>query len=140
MKTHTYIPKILFFIMFLFGVNFCFSQQMVYQPINSAFGGSYLNYSWLLNSANAQNQFDNSKTTGYKPTSSIGGFSDSINRQILNKISQGLFGGDTGGAMIPGVYNLGTMNITIAEYFGGLNISIIDINTGEQTNINVPNQ
>lgn len=140
MKIITQIQKILFFNFFLLGFGFCFSQQMVYQPVNPAFGGSYLNYSWLLNSANAQNQFDNAKNSGFRSNSAIGSFSDSLNRQILGQISRGLFGGELGSAtMQPGVYNLGSMNITIAEYLGGLNIGIIDINTGEQTNINVPN-
>lgn len=140
MKTITYIRKILQVSFFLLGLGFCFSQQMVYQPVNPAFGGSYLNYSWLLSSANAQNQFDNAKNPGLRSNSAIGNFSDNLNRQILSQISRGLFGGELGNTtMQPGVYNLGSMNITIAEYLGGLNISIIDINTGEQTNINVPN-
>ncbi|MGJ1267612.1 curli assembly protein CsgF [Sphingobacterium spiritivorum] len=116
------------------------AQQFVYKPINPAFGGDTFNYQWLLSSANAQNQFDDSKTQPYKPTSAIGGFTDNLNRQILNKISRDLFGDETGQKpMKPGVYTLGTMNITIAEYYGGLNVNIIDINTGEQTNINIPN-
>lgn len=140
MKRITQLQKILLINFFLLSFGFCFSQQMVYQPINPAFGGSYLNYSWLLSSANAQNQFDNAKNPGLRSNSAIGNFSDNLNRQILSQISRGLFGGEVGETtMKPGVYNLGTMNITISEYFGGLNISIIDINTGEQTNINVPN-
>ncbi|MGV4413409.1 curli assembly protein CsgF [Chryseobacterium sp. T1] len=139
MKIITHIQKILFLSFFLLGFGFCFSQQMVYQPVNPAFGGNYLNYSWLLNSANSQNQFASAKNLGMRSNSSIGNFADSLNRQILSQISRGLFGGELGTAtMKPGVYNLGTMNISISEYFGGLNISIIDINTGEQTNINVP--
>ena len=32
------------------------AQDFVYTPINPAFGGGYYNYSWLMNSANSQNQ------------------------------------------------------------------------------------
>lgn len=119
----------------------CIGQQMVYKPINSAFGGDNYNYNWLLSSANAQNQFKaNTGYAGLKPNTAISGFQENLNRQLLNKISNGLFGGsydDT--KMDPGVYNLGSLNVTIAEYFGGLYINIIDILTGEQTNINLPN-
>ncbi len=37
------------------------SQQLVYKPVNPAFGGDTFNYQWLLSSANAQNQFDEKK-------------------------------------------------------------------------------
>lgn len=117
-----------------------YAQQFVYKPVNPAFGGETFNYQWLLSSANAQNKFDDPKPQSYKPASAIGSFQDNLNRQILSKISRDLFGDETGSKpMKPGVYTLGTMNITIAEYYGGLNINIIDINTGEQTDINIPN-
>lgn len=113
---------------------------MAYKPINPALGGDYFNYSWLLNSANAQNQFDDNKTPGFKQPTAIGSFQENLNRQLLNQISRNLFGGDLGDSnLTPGVYNMGSLNVTISEYFGGLNIGIIDMNTGEQTNINLPN-
>ncbi|MGJ1261920.1 curli production assembly/transport component CsgF [Sphingobacterium spiritivorum] len=139
MKKYTHF---LILILGLYGVGKqeVYAQQFVYKPVNPAFGGDTFNYQWLLSSANAQNQFDDYKQPSYKPASAIGSFTDNLNRQILNKISRDLFGDETGEKpMKPGVYSLGTMNITIAEYYGGLNINIIDINTGEQTVINIPN-
>ncbi|MBS7334121.1 curli assembly protein CsgF [Faecalibacter bovis] len=121
--------------------SFAFSQQMVYKPINSSFGGDTYNYNWLLNSANAQNQFKVSMNYGnLNQNSPIGSFQDNLNRQLLNNISNGLFGNNYDQTtMQPGVYNLGSLNVSISEYYGGLNIVIIDIKTGEQTNINLPN-
>lgn len=117
------------------------AQQLVYKPVNSSFGGDTYNYNWLLSSANSQNQFKQSMDYGnYKQNTAISGFEDNLNRQLLNNISMGLFGTSYNqDTMQPGVYNLGSMNVSITEYFGGLNISIIDIKTGEQTNINLPN-
>ena len=117
-----------------------YAQQFSYKPMNPFFGGDTFNYQVMLSSASAQNPFDNSSYEGYKPQTTIGSFQEQLNRQILNRISNGLFGSDYNQeAMEPGVYNYGSMNITIAEYFGGINIRIIDILTGEQTDLIIPN-
>ncbi|WP_079667011.1 curli assembly protein CsgF [Soonwooa buanensis] len=141
MKTNNNILKFLLVLLFSFSFFLQLkSQQMAYKPINPALGGEYFNYSWLLSSANAQNQFDDNKTTGFKAQTAIGGFQENLNRQILSQISKNLFGGEFGEATLtPGVYTMGSLNISISDYFGGLNISIVDIKTGEQTNINLPN-
>ena len=118
------------------------AQQLVYKPINSSFGGDTYNYSWLLSSANSQNQFkQNNSLSGYQQSTTISSFEDNLNRQLLNKLTMGISGTgyDDGGTLEPGVYNLGSLNVTVKQYFGGLNISVIDIKTGEQTNINLPN-
>lgn len=132
---------ILFFIGFITCIIHVNAQQLVYKPINSNFGGDTYNYNWLLSSANAQNQFKESINYGnLQKNTAISSFEDNLNRQLLNNISMGLFGtGYDQGSMEPGVYKLGSMNVSITEYYGGLNISIIDIKTGEQTNINLPN-
>lgn len=140
MKTIIYLLRSIGIILFLVGAQFCFSQQLSYKPINPAFGGDTFNYQWLLSSASAQNQFDDSDKNTIRNNSPISTFNDNVNRQILNQISRGLFGNDFGqGEMTPGVYNMGSLNISISEYTGGLNINIIDILTGEQTYINIPN-
>ncbi|MFP4065853.1 MAG: curli assembly protein CsgF, partial [Bacteroidales bacterium] len=49
----------LLFCLFLFLVPMAgHSQEFVYRPVNPAFGGNYLNYQWLLNSAQAQSPFE----------------------------------------------------------------------------------
>lgn len=121
------------------------AQQLVYRPVNPAFGGDSFNHQWLMASASAQNKYDKKNLPDYKQPGALDGFRDNVNRQLLNDISRSLFGdgkteGEGDGKMKPGVYNMGTLNVKITEYFGGLNIHIIDINTGEQTNINVPHK
>lgn len=131
--------KIFAFVFFTIGIN-CFSQQFTYKPMNPFFGGDTFNYQVMLSSAAAQNPFDDTSFDRYQSQSSIGSFQEQLNRQILNKISNGLFGSDYDqGGMEPGVYNYGSMNISITEYFGGINIRIIDIVTGEQTDLILPN-
>ncbi|MDH1884195.1 MULTISPECIES: curli assembly protein CsgF [Empedobacter] len=117
------------------------AQQLVYKPINSAFGGDNYNYNWLLSSANAQNQFKvDMGFNNFKQNTAVSSFEDNLHRQLLNKLTTGLTGtGYNDGGFEPGVYNLGNLYVTIKDYFGGLNISVIDTKTGEQTNINLPN-
>jgi curli production assembly/transport component CsgF len=113
---------------------FCNAQQLSYTPVNPNFGGSYLNYSWLLSSANAQNPFDNKQNEMFSQ-SVIGGFSDSIKRQILNQLSRSLFGTDGRGDVEEGTIEVGGLIITIENTRTGSIITIIDSETGETTEI-----
>lgn len=125
----------------LIGVSFyATAQQLVYKPINPAFGGDSFNYQWLLSSASAQNQFDNEKDNNlFGEESAIKGFQNDIDRQILNQLSRDLFGGNFGEVdMKPGIYNYGNMYIEIKEYSKGLIIQIFNTQTGEQTEILLP--
>ena len=107
--------------------------------MNPFFGGETFNYQQMMSSASAQNPFDDYDFPSYE-TSTIGDFEEQINRQILNEISTGLFGSNYGdGRLESGVYTYGSMNINIQDYFGGVTIRIIDIKTGEQTTIVLPN-
>ncbi len=120
----------------LFAGNKLSAQQLNYEPVNPNFGGSYLNYSWLLSSANAQNQFDNQDTNSNFQNSALDGFSDSMKRQILNQLTRGLFSGEGSGiGTEPGTYEIGGLVITIDDTRSGSIISIIDSQTGEYTEI-----
>lgn len=131
--------KTLFYVVLFFSTTSLYGQQFVYKPMNPFFGGETFNYQQMLSSATAQNPFDDFKLPSFE-TSTIGSFEEQINRQVLNEISNGLFGSNYGnGQLETGVYNLGSMNINIQDYFGGVTIRIIDIKTGEQTNIILPN-
>lgn len=117
-----------------------FGQQFSYKPINPAFGGDTFNYQWLLSSANSQNQFDNNKTDPYKNLSAVSGFSESVNRQILDQLSRQLFGTSFNSEtqLPPGSYNIGNLLINVTQSSSGLYVNIIDIVTGEQTEILLP--
>lgn len=119
------------------------AQQLVYKPINPAFGGDTFNYQWLLSSAAAQNQFDNtSGTAGYSSSlNSLQSFTDSLNRQLLSQLSTKLFGNQFGeGDLKPGTYIFGSMYLEVTQANGGLLIKILNTSTGEQSEIIIPGQ
>lgn len=128
--------SLLFFILSFFSVDSLNGQQLSYKPVNPNFGGSYLNYSWLLSSANAQNPFDDQDTDLGINNSPVGGFSDSVKRQILNQLTRDFFSEDgSGSEMEPGSYEVGGLVIDIVETRTGTLITIIDTGTGETTEI-----
>lgn len=117
------------------------SQQLVYKPINPAFGGDTFNYQWLLSSANAQNQFDDKKDYNslLDNLNSLDSFTQSLNRQVLSELSRKLFEDQFGeGSIQPGNYLFGTMYLQITTTNQGLLINILDTSTGDQSEIIIP--
>ncbi len=116
------------------------AQEIVYRPINPSFlGGNPYNAGWLLSNAEAQNDFKED-TTGFEEQSELEQFTESLNRQLLNQLSRDLFQqeyGDTG--LTTGTYTFGSLVVEIIPTTGGLSIEIFDTQTGEQTNIIIPN-
>jgi curli production assembly/transport component CsgF len=107
--------------------------ELVYHPINPAFGGNPYNYSWLLESANAQNE--------YKDKDPLEDFEDTLNKRILttlaNRIIDAAFGG-YGDDLQGGEYQFGDYNITISTEGGGINVDIFDQGSGSSTTVSVP--
>lgn len=128
------MKTLLFTILLCILSQFSNAQQLSYTPINPAFGGSYLNYSWLLSSANAQNPFDDNQNS-FLSQSLLGSFSDSLKRQILNQLTRSLLNqGGEGGAEEETI-EIGGLIITIENTRTGSIITIIDSETGETTEI-----
>lgn len=133
--------KTLFLFISFLGFSFLNAQQLVYKPVNPAFGGDTFNYQWLMSSASAQNQFDegNSRTSSLKDLNSLSSFTDSLNRQILSELSRKLFGDQFGdGALQPGTYIFGSIYLEVIQTGQGLLISILNTDTGEQSQIVIP--
>jgi curli production assembly/transport component CsgF len=117
-----------------------YSQNIVYKPINPFFGGDTFNYQQLLASANAQNTFEENSGFNFGQGSDLENFTESLNRQLLNSLSQDLFQqefGDT--SLTEGTYVFGTLVVEISPSRDGLSVNILDTSTGEQTNIIIPN-
>ncbi len=116
------------------------AQEIVYRPINPSFlGGNPYNAGWLLSNADAQNDFQED-TAGFEEKSELEQFTESLNRQLLNQLSRDLFQqeyGDSG--LTTGTYTFGSLVVEIIPTTGGLSIDIFDTDTGEQTNIIIPN-
>lgn len=134
--------KILTVAMIVFaGVFLAKSQQLVYKPINPAFGGDTFNYQWLLSSANAQNQFDekNNNNNLLGNLNSLDSFTQSLNRQALSQLSSKLFQDQFGeGEIKPGNYMFGSLYLQVTSTAQGLLINILDTNSGDQSEIVIP--
>lgn len=117
------------------------SQQLVYKPVNPAFGGDTFNYQWLLSSANAQNQFDDKDdySSLLDDMNSLDSFSQSLNRQVLSELSRKLFEDQFGeGSIKPGNYLFGSLYLQITATAQGLLINILDTSSGDQSEIVIP--
>lgn len=133
------MKTLLLSIIFFLGFFLAKSQQLVYKPINPAFGGDTFNYQWLFSSASAQNQFDNKDSSLTGNSGSLTNFTDSLNRQVLSELSRKLFQDQFGTTGVqPGNYMFGSLYLQITNTAQGMMISILDTNTGEQSEIVVP--
>ncbi len=126
----------------LFVTGNCLSQQLVYTPKNPNFGGSSFNYAWLQASADAQNSFtDPNAVDPFAQQTDLERFTEDINRTLLNNISnsitRSLFGED--GELQEGTFTFGSLEVEAFQTAEGLVINILDINTGETTQVIVPN-
>ena len=111
---------------------------MVYTPKNPNFGGNTFNYQWLLSSANSQNSFT-AENSFDNDRSELQDFQESLNRQLLGQLTRSVFTSELGDGLQPGTFNVGSLLLEVFESGEGLIINILDTNTGEQTQIIVPN-
>ncbi|MEL6273541.1 MAG: curli production assembly/transport component CsgF [Bacteroidota bacterium] len=127
--------------LFLLGSSHLGAQDLVYRATNPAFGGNYLNYSWLLNSANAQNNIEDpaAAASSLSSSTSLESFTESLNRQLLNQISRDIFNDAFGSdGLTEGIYEFGDFQVEVIPGVEGLIINIIDFSTGGQSTITVP--
>jgi curli production assembly/transport component CsgF len=132
--------KKLFIIILLAFSGQMFSQQLVYKPRNPNFGGDTFNYQWLLSSAESQNTFeDPNEDADREEDSELERFTENLNSQLLNLVSRSLFNDqfDDGG-LAEGTYTFGSLSIDIFPSSEGLVITILDTETGEQTQVIIP--
>ena len=94
----------------------------------------------MLSSAEAQNIHEEDSGFSFDEQSDIDSFTDGLNRQLLNKISSDLFREQFGdGDIQPGTYMFGSLVLEISPSTDGLLINILDTQTGDQTQIIIPN-
>lgn len=136
--------KILFLLVFVMAASSSFGQQLVFTFINPAFGGSPLNGSWLLQSAQVQSDYQQKNANGAdgNSTSELDDFANNLNNQILyslaNAIIQKQFG-DLNNGLKEGQYNVGKFRINIGSGSNGLTVTVFDNTTGNQTQVIIPN-
>ncbi|GAB5537879.1 MAG: curli assembly protein CsgF [Rubricoccaceae bacterium] len=116
------------------------AQQFVYTPKNPAFGGSPLNYSWMLSSAQAQNDLGEDTSSAFA-RDPLADFETSLQRQILNQLSRELIFNRFGDLDLsqPGTFNLGDFQIEIVPGLDGISVKVFNLLTGDETVVTVPN-
>ncbi len=120
--------------------NLSFGQDLVYKPVNPAFGGDTFNYQWLLSSAESQNKFTDERDSSRNERSDLERFTENLNSQLLNQISRTLFNEQFGEeGLTEGTFNFGTLFVEIFPSGEGLVINILDTSTGDQSQVIIPN-
>ncbi len=109
------------------------ASELVYTPVNPNFGGSPLNGSHLLNSANAQNTYKDpsSSNSSYERPTALERFASSLESRLLSQLMTDIGNGNTG-SMATDDYI-----IDITDDGGALTIMITDLATNESTEIQV---
>lgn len=121
-------------------INTAVATEIIYTPVNPAFGGSPLNGNYLLSNAAAQDDNEKPGSGGSSDLrtqkSDLDQFNDLLQRAILNRIASTITGSlvDTNGNLIPGTVSTIDFTITIVDIGGGLlEITTVDKNTGQST-------
>lgn len=117
------------------------AQDFTYRPQNPAFGGNYLNYSWMLSSAQVQNGYtaEGEDISNRFERDPLQDFEQSLNRQILSRITREVVGEQFGEAgLAEGQYEIGNYQIDVTPGGEGIDIKILDTVTGSETTVSVP--
>lgn len=107
------------------------ATELVYTPVNPAFGGSPLNGSWLLGNAQVQNDHDDPNFRGgLAGTSALERFSSQLESRLLSQLLTRIENGETGGSL-----TTESFIIDLLDDSGALSITITDRLTGEVSEI-----
>lgn len=116
------------------------AQDFVYEPTNPAFGGSPVNYSWMINSANSQNKYQ--RSGGGFSRDPLANFEQSLQRQVLSQLTRQIIGDRFGEGNIDlserSNFEFGEFNISINPGPDGVSINIQNILSGESTTVTIP--
>jgi curli production assembly/transport component CsgF len=130
-------------ILLLISIAFCacslYGQDLVYRPVNPAFGGETFNYNWLFSSAQAQDLIEDPDNIFDTDASTLDDFAESLNRQLLNQLSRDLITSQFGEDGIQeGNFVFGDFQVDISTGLDGLIVNIFDASIGEQTQVIIP--
>lgn len=116
------------------------AQEMVWRPLNPAFGGNPGNYGWMLNSANTQNLHEETRESGFQ-RDPLADFQNSLQRQVLSQLTRDIvrreFG--EGEALEEQRFEFGEFNIEVLPGTDGVQIRIFNVLTGDETSVTIPN-
>ncbi|HDS1735310.1 curli assembly protein CsgF [Pseudomonas sp. BP8] len=110
------------------------ATELVYTPVNPAFGGNPLNGAWLLNNAQAQNDYDDpdlKDRSSFAGTSALERFSNQLESRMLSQLLDNISNGSTGSM------STDAFLIDVIDDSGALSIRVTDRATGEVSLIEV---
>jgi curli production assembly/transport component CsgF len=117
------------------------ASELMYIPANPSFGGNAANASWLMNSAQSQNELTEEDGKDVFNRDPLQEFKDNLNRQILSRFSseivQAAFG-DSKEDLQEGTYQIGDFVVDVKPLNSNIRIIVTDNATGNQTVIEVP--
>jgi curli production assembly/transport component CsgF len=119
------------------------ATELVYVPVNPAFGGNPLNGSVLLGNAQAQDKHKDPAAglgaNGLLSKTPLQEFNDLLERSILGQLSSAAASTViSNGKLVPGTVETGNFTITISDLGGGLlRVSTTDKVTGTSTSFEV---
>lgn len=109
-----------------------YATELIYTPVNPAFGGNPLNGSYLLGSAQAQNDHGSSGTASrFSERSALDRFTDSLESRLLNQLISNIGAGNTGTLVTDDFI------VDIVDQDGVLTVIVTDLATNETTEIEV---
>jgi curli production assembly/transport component CsgF len=112
------------------------AQQLVYTPINPAFGGNPFNSTQLEADAAAQNQYKSTGATQNLTQSQL--FAQQLQSELLaglaNQVAQAIFGP---GAKTSGTFSFGGETVSFVRSLGEITVTITDA-AGAKTVITLP--
>ncbi len=110
--------------------------QLVYRPINPAFGGDPFNSNYLFQSANEQKAYEEPPEP--RPDA-LENFEDTITRSILSRVSREIADAIYGeSAADSGSFQVGDTFIDFVRTGEQVQITISDPNTGQETVLDLP--
>ncbi|PKH32324.1 curli assembly protein CsgF [Shewanella sp. ALD9] len=105
------------------------ATQLVYTPVNPAFGGSYLNGSYLLANASAQNEHQGGSS--YVAPTALDRLASSLQSRLMSQLFNDAANGGEG------YLKTDDFEINVVNEDGSLLVHITDLLTGETTIIEV---
>ncbi|MGF6109131.1 curli production assembly protein CsgF [Pseudomonas sp. ADAK2] len=110
------------------------ATELVYTPINPSFGGNPLNGTWLLNNAQAQNDYDDpdlKDRTAIAGTSALERFTSQLQSRLLGQLLDNISTGNTGSL------STDSFIVNVIDDSGALSIEVTDRASGEVSEIQV---
>ncbi len=107
------------------------ASELIYSPVNPAFGGNPLTGSYLLGTAQAQNDHGSSTGSRFSDRSSLDRFASSLESRLLNQLIGDIGEGNSGTLVTQDFV------VDILDEDGFLTVVITDLLTNETTEIEV---